>query len=88
MVGTAAKFAFDVIVRFRADAESYRVFIFNEDAIAFAVVHHHRVQPVNVWVRAAPVVVFVIVVRFDFTESFLNDELTRVFDVIGVINDR
>jgi len=49
------------------------------------VVHHHRVRPVNVWVWATPPIIFVVVVGFDFTECFVDDELAGVFDVIGVV---
>jgi hypothetical protein len=50
-------------------------------------VHHHRVHPVDVRVGSAPAVIFVVVIGFDFAECLVDDELSGVVDVIGVVND-
>jgi hypothetical protein len=87
MVGTATKFTFDMGTSRGSDTESNRPIVFREQPVAFPVVHHHRVRPVNVWVWATPPIIFVVVVGFDFTECFVNDELAGVFDVGSVVND-
>jgi hypothetical protein len=85
LVGAAAKIAFDVIARLGTDSEANRLFVLDEQAISLSVVHHHRVQSVDVGIRSAPAIVFVVVIRSKLSESFVNDELAGVFDVVGVV---
>jgi hypothetical protein len=85
--GASTKFACDVGPSCRSDTESNRIRILDKETIAFSVVHHQWVRPVLVWVRTPPAIVFVIVIPFDFTEGFVNDELAGVFNVTGVINN-
>ena len=87
VVWAATKLTCDVCATCGGNSEPDRLIVFGEQAVAFTVVHHYRVQLVNVWGRATPVVVFVIEIRFDFTECLVDDELAGVFDVIGGINN-
>lgn len=61
--------------------------VFGEQAVAFFVVHHHRIRSVDVWVWPPPIIGFVVVVGFEFAKCLVNDELTGVFDVVRVIHD-
>jgi len=87
VIGTTTEFTFDVRASRGGDTELNCIVVFGEQAVSFFVVHHHRVRLVDVWVRSSPSIVFVIVVGFDFTECFVNDELSGVFNVISVIYD-
>ncbi|ELY42172.1 hypothetical protein C496_07233 [Natronorubrum tibetense GA33] len=87
MLWITTKFAFDVVAWGSTDTEPNRIIIFEEKSVPFFMVHDHRVQSVDVWVWSAPIVVFVVVVGFDFTEGFVYDELTGVFNVIRIVHD-
>jgi len=87
VIGTPTEFAFDVRASRGGDTEPNRLIVVGEQAVAFAVVHHHQVHPVDIRVRPAPVVVFMIVVAAEFAECFINDQLAGVFHMVGVVND-
>jgi len=88
MVCTSLKLAFDVCTACCCDSESDVVtVVVGEQAVAFAVVHNERVCSVDVRVWTAPVVVFVVVVGFEFSEGFVHEKLAGVFDVVGVVYD-
>ncbi|THE65428.1 hypothetical protein D8Y22_09640 [Salinadaptatus halalkaliphilus] len=87
MIGATAKFAFDVVSWGSTDTEPNRILVFNEQSVAFPVVHHQWVQLVDVWVGSAPPVVFVVEVGFDLAKCFVNKLLAGVLDVVSVIHD-
>jgi len=87
LVWASTKFTVDVRASRGSETESNRSVVFREQSVPFPVVHHHRVRLVNVWVWTTPPIIFVVMVRFEFTECFVNDELAGVFDVGGVVND-
>mgnify|MGYP006896948661 CR=1 FL=1 len=84
--GTTTKDAFDVVVRFVTDAEANVTRVVHSERVSFVVVHPHRIRFIDVRGWASPVVVFVVVVRLNLFECFLDEELGSVFDVVGVIN--
>ena len=87
VVEATTEFSFEVPASRSNDTEPNRPVVFEEQVVAFAVVHYHRVRLVNVRIGPSSAVIFVVVIRFDFTECSVSDELTGVFDVIGVVND-
>jgi hypothetical protein len=87
VIRTPSKVAFDLRASRGGDTEATRPVVFEEQTVVFAVVHHHRVRCIDVWVGSSPPVIFVVVVGFEFTECLVNDELGGVVDVIGVIHD-
>jgi hypothetical protein len=87
VTGAATEFTFDVCSVGGSDTESNRPVVFGEQAVAFLVIHHHRVRLVDVWIGPPPPVIFVAVIGFEFTECLVDDELSGVVDVVGVVND-
>ena len=87
VVRTATKLAFDVVVRLVTDSEANVPIVVHSEGVSFIVVHPHRICLVDIRERSAPVVVLVVVVRLKLFESFLDEELSRVFDVVGIVND-